>query len=177
MTLDPILSAPLAVQFHLLAAIPALLLGPVALWRSRRDRWHRITGYVWVASMAAVAATGLAIPSAGLALVSPLGLGPFGPIHLLSLATFWGIACGVSHARAGRTAAHRATMRWMYFGALGLAGLFTLLPGRRLNAALFPAEPGLGWLAIAAGLGFIAALWSGRAGMVKLALPFTRTTR
>lgn len=179
---DPILSASLAIQLHLLAAIPAVLVGPVALWRRRRDRWHRATGYVWVTSMALLAVTGLAIPSVGFALVGPFGLGPFGlgpfgPIHLLCFATFWGIAKGVAHARSGRTAAHRATMRGMYFGALALAGLFTLVPGRRLNDVLFTDQPALGWLAIVAGAGLVAMLWAGRAGLAKLALPFAYWSR
>jgi hypothetical protein len=48
----------------------------------------------------------------------------------------------------------------MRFGALGLAGLFTLLPGRRLNGALFPAEPGPAWAAIALGGAFLPCLGS-----------------
>ena len=68
-------------------------------------------------------------------------------------------------------------MRWMYFGALSLAGLFTLMPGRRLNAALLAGEPALGWVAIAAGAGLVAVLWFGPSRGAKLALPFTRTTR
>jgi uncharacterized membrane protein len=144
MTLAPLLDAPLTVQAHVLAAIPALLLGPVALWRRRRDALHRALGRAWVAAMAALALTGLAIPSEGLAI-----LGPFGPIHALSLATLWGLWLGVVHARAGRIAAHRDQMRWMYLGALAIAGAFTLTPERRLNAVLFGDTPHLAWAALA----------------------------
>ncbi len=154
MSLAPLLDAPPAVQAHVLAALPALLLGPFALWRRRRDALHRILGRAWVAAMAALALTGLLIPSEGLAI-----LGPVGPIHALSLLTLWGLWQGVAHARAGRIAAHRAQMRWMYLGALVIAGAFTLTPGRRLHDALFAGAPPLAWVALAAVLLAVALAW------------------
>jgi uncharacterized membrane protein len=172
MTLAPLLDAPLTVQAHALAAILALLLGPVALWRRRRDALHRATGRLWVAAMAATALSGLAIPSEGVALV-----GPFGPIHALSILTLWGLWQGVAHARAGRIAAHRDQMRWMYLGALAFAGAFTPTPGRRLNAALFADAPHLGWLALGLVVLAVVLAWRRVPPPPKTPLPFAPPVR
>jgi len=154
MTLAPLLDAPLIIQTHVLVAVPALMLGPVALWRRRRDGLHRGIGRIWVLSMTALALTGLLIPSEGLALI-----GPFGPIHALSILTLWGLWAGVAHARAGRIAAHRAQMRWMYLGALAVAGAFTFMPGRRLHAVLFQDTPHLAWPALVLVLLAVVLVW------------------
>lgn len=154
---DPILGSPTVIQIHILAALAALLLTPVQLLRRRRDCWHRRAGYGWVAAMAMLAVTGLFIPSFGLAVV-----GHMGPIHLLSVYVLWGLVQSIRAARAGRIADHRAHMRGMTLGALGIAGLFTLLPGRTLNAVLFTGRPELGWVALALGLGLLGGLvWRG----------------
>ena len=149
MTLEPLINAPLPVQVHVAAALVAAALGPVALWRRRRDGWHRMTGYAWVLSMAVAAGSTLLI-------ASPFAvLGPFGPIHALSVAVFWSLAAGLRHARAGRHGAHAAEFRGLYRNALGIAALFTLLPGRRINLALFGDRPEWGLWVIAA----VGTLW------------------
>ncbi len=160
MTLEPLLDAGLVTRLHVLSAVPAVLLGPVTLYRPRRDRVHRRLGRIWVASMAALALTGLAIPSGELALV-----GRFGPIHALSLYTLAMLALAVADARAGRIASHRARMRGLFFGAVGAAGVFTLVPGRTLNRVAFPDTPEAGWLAIGLIGAALALLWAaGRRG-------------
>lgn len=145
MTLAPLLDAPLIIQIHVLAAVPALILGPLALWRRRRDGLHRAIGRAFVAAVAALAITGLLIPSEALAVI-----GPFGPIHVLSLVVLWGLWQGVAHARAGRIAAHRAEMRWICLGVLTLTVALALTPGRRLNALLLEGSTLFGSVAIAA---------------------------
>ena len=158
MTLSPLLDASIVVQVHVAMAVPAVLLGPVVLFRARRDRLHRFGGYGWVTAMAGLAATGLLIPG-GFAVV-----GPFGPIHLLSLVTLAGLFDGVRKIRRGDVAGHRRTMRQVWFGALGLAGLFTLVPGRLMHAVLLGGDAVAGWAALAVGLGGLALLWRLRAG-------------
>ncbi len=153
MTLDPILDAPLSVQIHLVFALPALLVGPFALFRQRRDRLHKALGYVFVLTLFGLAVSGLFIRSG-----APVVL-HFGPIHLLSLFTLHGLAGGLWAIRKGDIAAHRETMRSLWFGAMGLAGLFTLVPGRTMHAVLI--EP-LGWPAwplIGAGVVALAVIW------------------
>jgi uncharacterized membrane protein len=154
MTLLPLLDAPPVIQAHVAAAIPALLLGPVVLWRRRRDTLHRLLGRVWVAAMVALAVTGLLIPSE----VLPI-LGPFGQIHALSLLTLWSLWQAVAHARAGRIDAHRAHMRHLYLGALVIAGAFTLTPGRRLHDALFADAPHLAVVVLALVIPAVALAW------------------
>ena len=50
-----ILQAPIHIQFHILCAVYALLIGPVAIFRPRRDRLHRWLGYSWVVALALTA--------------------------------------------------------------------------------------------------------------------------
>jgi uncharacterized membrane protein len=136
---------PLAVQLHLWPALVALLLGPVALYRRRRDIWHKVAGYAWVGAMALVAVSAFWI-EAGL---FPIALG-FGPIHALSLLVLFGLWRGVSAARAGDVASHSGWMRGLYWQALIVAGSLTLLPGRMLNGLLFPERPTAGLVVITA---------------------------
>jgi uncharacterized membrane protein len=43
----------------------------------------------------------------------------------------------VLHARRHNVSAHRKAMMSIFFGALVVAGLFTLLPGRIMHAVVF----------------------------------------
>lgn len=143
MSLDPLLSAPTVVQIHVAAALLALGLGPLALYRRSRDRLHKALGRGWVALMGVTAASGFPIPAS----VLPI-FGTFGPIHALSAYLLWGLAQGIWYIRRGQIAAHAATMRALYWQANGLAALFTLMPGRRINAVVFGEAPDLGWWVI-----------------------------
>ncbi|MFN3662053.1 DUF2306 domain-containing protein [Yoonia sp.] len=148
MTLGPLFEASFIIQLHVMAALPALVLGPLVLWGRGGRLRHKVLGYGWVVSMLLLAASGLFIPSGGPALA-----GHFGPIHLLCLLTFIGIWQGVGHARQRRIAAHQKAMRQIWFWALGLAGLFTLLPGRIMHEVLVAGGGTYAaWLAIVVGV-------------------------
>lgn len=129
-SLSPLLDAAPVTQLHAAAAFSALMLGPFALWRRRRDRLHKALGYVWIILMALTATSSFWIHS------MPL-IGPFGPIHLLSIWTLLALALGLAAAIRGEIARHRGFMRSLYLVGLGGAGVFTLLPGRVLHRALF----------------------------------------
>lgn len=144
MTFDPLAAAGFAIQIHVAFALVALLLGPVALFRRRRDRIHKIVGYVWIVGLIGLALSGLFIES------EIAVFGHFGPIHLLCPYALWGVGSGLYWIRKGDRARHRAAMRSVWFGAVGVAGLFTLMPGRILNRMLF-GEPSLLGLALIAG--------------------------
>ncbi len=146
---------PLALHLHLGSAVLAIFFGPFALYRRRRDRLHKILGYVWVAAMLTVSLSSFALTAA----VVPLGFG-FGIIHLLSLWLLVGLWRGVSLARAKRIAEHQGQMRGLYWQALGIAGVFTLLPGRVLNDVFFAKAPLIGIGALFIGL--IVLLYVGR---------------
>jgi uncharacterized membrane protein len=57
-------------------------------------------------------------------------------IHLFSVITLVSIPLGVRQARRGNMAAHRNTMRGVYFGLIA-AGLMAAAPGRFLGMLMF----------------------------------------
>ena len=105
-----------------------------------------MTGYFWVTNVAIAALSSFFITGLGI-------IGPFSPIHGLSVFALWGLCSGLRQARAGRVTAHRAAMASIYWWAIGLAGLLTLLPGRRINHVLFGENQFLGHWVIGATLG------------------------
>ncbi len=126
-----------AIGVHVIAAFVALVLGAFVLWRRKGDRRHRWMGRVWVATMVVVAVSSFGISTIGV-------VGPFSPIHLLSIYTLISLATGVgvffwpsSLSRAARLHTHRITMQSLYAGALLIAGGFTFLPYRFLGRLTF----------------------------------------
>ncbi|WP_415920073.1 DUF2306 domain-containing protein [Tateyamaria sp. SN6-1] len=142
MTLDPLLSASPAIQIHVVLALLALVLGPIALWRKRRDRLHKTVGYVWILAMGGAAIGSFAISSH----FSPLGLGP---IHLLSVYALTGIVVGLRAIWRRDVATHKQVMQNMYVRGVALAGAFNFLPGRTMQRSLIPEVPELGYVIIA----------------------------
>ena len=126
-----LLQAPAHIQFHILCAVYALLIGPVAIFRPQRDRLHRWLGYSWVVALALTALSSFFIFGFRI-------WGPFSPIHVLSILTLVGLVRGLHLIRQGRRVEHAQQMQSLYFLALGIPGVFTLLPGRLLSKAIFP---------------------------------------
>lgn len=158
MTLIPFLSAAPHIQVHVIAAMLALILGPVALYRTRRDTVHKVIGYVWMLAVLVTAISSFAITNFGV-------IGPVSPIHALSVLALWSLWRGVTTIRAGHIAAHRSTLRNLYWRGLMIAGLFNFLPsGRMVNRIVFPDTPQYGWWVIGLGLGAILvhAIWDQR---------------
>ncbi|MCK0149345.1 DUF2306 domain-containing protein [Marivita sp. S6314] len=149
MTLTPFLSAPFEIQVHMVCAIIGLSLGPFVLYRSRRDRVHKVLGYVWVSAMAVLAISSFAIPS----FFTPIGIGP---LHLFAMITLWSLWTGVRYAIQRDFDAHQAVFRSLYTNGLIIAGAFTFLPGRTINQMVFGEPSHLGWLVIAGLLGLVA---------------------
>lgn len=154
MSLDPILSAPIAIQIHAFSATAAMLLGAAVLFRRKGTPLHKLMGRVWVALMLVVATSAIFINEIRL-------IGPFSPIHIFVVMTYFGIWEGIREIRRGNIVAHQASMKSLYLGALLLTGAFTLLPGRRMHAVLFGAESG--WvpslIAMSLALALTAILW------------------
>ncbi|KKB77871.1 hypothetical protein VW35_14605 [Devosia soli] len=155
MTLAPLLSADFAIQIHAFTASLAVPIGGFVLWRKKGTALHKLLGPVWVILMFIAATSALFIHEIRL-------IGPFSPIHLFTIFTFVALFNGlraiIVHHDVAR---HRGSMQALYVGALLLAGAFTLLPGRRMNAVLF--GPDAGWtpslLAIGCILAVAAFLW------------------
>ncbi len=120
------------VAIHLTAALGAVATGPVALWArkgaTQRPRLHRAFGYAWVTLMTITAISAIFIP----AQVAPLVAG-MGPIHALSFVTLAMLTLSFWFLAKGNIEGHRKTMQRLYLGACGVAGAFTLLPGRFLG--------------------------------------------
>lgn len=146
-SLDPLFNAPLAIQLHVLGALPALLLTPLVLWRRRRDRLHRLAGYAWVLTMALAAISSFWITGFGV-------IGPFSPIHLLSVLTLYGLIVAVRAAIRGDVWLHRTTMTNISWG-LASAGLLNFLPGRLTNRIVLD---GAGWDGFALVVGLAACI-------------------
>ena len=129
MTLQPLFNDGAIITLHALAALAGLLLGLSQLTLRKGGRRHRSIGYVWISLMVSVAVSSFWIHGFR-------SFGPFSLIHVLSLLTLVALAFGVRAARVGNMAAHRWSMRTLFFGALVIAGAFTLLPGRVMHAVV-----------------------------------------
>ena len=123
---SPLFQAAAPIPFHALAALAAAGLGAVQLWRPKGGRLHRQLGYLWAALMAGVAISGLFIHELRM-------VGPFSPIHLLSLITLASLWIAISRARRRDIAGHRRVMLLLFWLALVLTGLFTFAPGRIMH--------------------------------------------
>ena len=129
---SPLFQAAAPIPFHALAALAAARLGAMQLWRPKGGRLHRQLGYLWAALMAGVAISGLFIHELRM-------IGPFSPIHLLSLITLASLWIAISRARRRDIAGHRRVMLLLFWLALVLTGAFTFWPGRVMHQVLFGA--------------------------------------
>lgn len=145
MNFEPFLAASPAIQIHTLAAILAFGLGGLVLFRRKGDRLHRMGGRIWAGLMLAVCLSSFFIHTIRM-------VGPWSPIHLLSLATLYALWRGVTMARLRRIADHRRTMQLTYAGALVAAGFFTFMPGRIMNAVFFGGPQPIVGVAVAAAI-------------------------
>ena len=105
-------------------------LGAVQLAAPKGTLPHRTIGWFWVALMVTVAATSFFIHDLRI-------WERWSPIHLLSIFTLATLPLAVVHARRHRVERHRNAMISIFMGALVVAGLFTLLPGRIMHAVVF----------------------------------------
>ncbi|MGY4176730.1 putative membrane protein [Bradyrhizobium sp. USDA 4518] len=111
MSLAPLLDAAPAIPLHAFAAMAAFVLGSIQLAAPKGTLPHRTLQIQLV--------------------------GPWSPIHLLSIFSLAMLALGVTAARSHNVRRHRFTMIGIFFGALLIAGLFTLMPGRIMHAVVF----------------------------------------
>jgi uncharacterized membrane protein len=130
MTLAPLLQASPAIQLHAFAAMTAFALGIVQLSAPKGTLPHRTVGWIWEMLMLAVSISAFFIHQIRM-------WGPWSPIHLLAIFTLITLPIAVWNAHRHRVPQHRNAMIAIFCGALVIAGLFTLVPGRIMNAVVF----------------------------------------
>jgi uncharacterized membrane protein len=123
MTLEPLLKAAPAIQVHAAAAIAALGLGIVQFAAPKGTLPHRAVGWAWVALMTIVCISAFFINELRT-------WGTWGPIHLLAVFTLVMLPFAVLYARKRQVESHKKAMTKLFLGALVIAGVFTLWPGR-----------------------------------------------
>jgi uncharacterized membrane protein len=127
-TLSPLLNASPLIQVHAFAAMAAFVLGIVQFVGPKGTLPHRAIGWIWVTLLAIIAISSFWINELKI-------IGPFSPIHLLSIFVLIALPAAVMHARHHRLHRHRNAMIAIYCGALLIAGAFTFMPGRIMHAA------------------------------------------
>ncbi|MBC2885993.1 DUF2306 domain-containing protein [Ochrobactrum sp. CM-21-5] len=130
MNFTPLFSAPYAVQLHVVAVVPAAIIGSLILFRRKGTRLHKLFGRIWIILMVITSVSSFFIHQINLIL-------GFSPIHILSVLVLIGCWRAVIAARAGKIAVHRRIMRGVYFGGIVGVGLFAFMPGRLMNEVLF----------------------------------------
>lgn len=114
------------IVIHLTTALAALLTGAIVLASRKGTQPHRLLGRVWVGFMLAVAVSSFWIKTSG----------AYSWIHLLSVGMLLALVMALVSIYRGKVNAHRRWMRGAYV-SLAVAGLFTLLPHRRLGTLVF----------------------------------------
>lgn len=130
MTFAPLLAAAPAIQLHAVAAMAAFGLGALQFAAPKGTAAHRTVGWLWIALMTAVCLSSFFIHNLRL-------WGPWSPIHLLAIITLVTLPVAVGHARRHAMIRHRNAMAALFFGALMIAGAFTLMPPRIMHAVVF----------------------------------------
>ena len=130
MDLTPLISSSGIIQIHTYAAVLAFILGVYQFMAPKGGWVHRRIGYLWAGLMVIVALTSFGIFQLRI-------IGPFSPIHLLSVYVCIVTPLAVLAARRHQIPAHRANMIGLFVGGLVVAGGFTFLPGRIMHAVFF----------------------------------------
>jgi uncharacterized membrane protein len=130
MLLAPLLDAAPVIQMHAFSALTAFVLGVVQIAAPKGTMPHRALGWVWAALIAVVAITSFWIHTIR-------QFGNFSLIHLLSIFTIVMLPLGLLAAHHHQVGRHRRMMLGLFLGALVIAGVFTLYPGRIMHAVMF----------------------------------------
>lgn len=118
---------------HLWTVVPCFIIGTVLLVIKKGTALHRTAGRVYMILMLFTAIVTLFMP----AHVGPKLLNHFGWIHLFSFLTIYTVPTAYLAVKKGNIKSHKRKMILLYFGALVIAGGFTLVPGRYLYSIFF----------------------------------------
>src|ERR1700743_2891658 len=107
MNLAPLLDAAPAIPLHAFAAMGAFVLGVVQFAAPKGTLPHRTIGWIWVALMVLVAISSFWIHQIRL-------VGPWSPIHLLSIFTLTMLPLAVWRAHRHDATAHRRILVFLF---------------------------------------------------------------
>jgi uncharacterized membrane protein len=113
---------PVTIKIHVIAALSALGIGTIILFRPKGTGFHKTLGWSWVAAMATTAVSSL--------FITGVNGNFYSFIHLLSGWTIIGLPMAIFAIRNRKVIAHKRAMTGMFVGGLIVAGLLTFLPGR-----------------------------------------------
>lgn len=130
MSFDPLFAENNTIILHALVAIAAIILGGVQLARPKGTVTHRVLGWAWVVLMFTLITSSFNIHTIK-------QFGNFSLIHGISIFSLVMLPYGIYSVRRRNISTHKKTMIGLYTGALIVAGLFTLLPGRVMHNVVF----------------------------------------
>ncbi|MFP2997960.1 DUF2306 domain-containing protein [Spongiivirga sp. MCCC 1A20706] len=113
--------------------LPCVILGAALLIMRKGTTIHKSLGRVYMVLMLITAFITLFMPAE----VGPQLLNHFGWIHSFSFLTLYTVPTAYFAIRKGQVKKHQRKMVLLYFGAIIIAGGFTLVPGRYLHQVLF----------------------------------------
>ncbi|MCL7764995.1 DUF2306 domain-containing protein [Polaribacter sp. Z014] len=118
---------------HLITVIPCIFMGAYLLALRKGTPFHKLLGKIYMSLMMITAIITLFMP----AYVGPQLLNHFGYIHLFSFLTIYSVPTAIFAVKKGQIKKHKLKMIFLYFGAIVIAGGFTLTPGRFLHTFFF----------------------------------------
>jgi len=130
MNLAPLVDSGWVVISHTVAALLGVLLGALQFYLPKGTTLHRWLGRTWVGMLVIVSLSSFFINDIRV-------IGPFSPIHILSVLVLYSLFSSVRAIRRGNVKKHKKEMLAVYAYGLGLAGLFTFWPGRVMHQLVF----------------------------------------
>ena len=115
---------PLAIKIHLAAALAALALGAVLMFRRKGRTFHRVAGWVWVSLVSVTAGATL--------FITTLNHGRWSLLHLFTGWVLLVLPLGVMWAKRHNVARHRRTMMGLFYGGFAINLAIAFIPGRLL---------------------------------------------
>lgn len=129
MGIEYFFKASLAVQIHIIVAIISLIFGVFIFTRRKGDTSHKRMGKVFLVFMLATAISAI--------FIRQINDGSFSWIHIFVPVTFIGAWEAVHHIRKGNVRRHKRAVTGMFFGALLIPGVLSMLPGRLMHVIVF----------------------------------------
>lgn len=118
---------------HLLTVVPCIFIGAYLLIVKKGTLYHKLLGKIYMSLMMVTAIITLFMP----AYVGSQFLNHFGYIHIFSFLTLYSVPTAIIAVKKGQIKKHKMKMILLYFGAIVIAGGFTLTPGRFLHTFFF----------------------------------------